>query len=154
MSDIIQRTKKALDGTTPGPWELYGGEIHQIQHTPEQCTSFRCDHRWPVLSESWGESAAVVAEDEDLALMAAAPEMAQALAEETWEYIVQVKLADRWQFYIGESRLPTDSPGLAVGFSQKKYAEELAKAEFNHPTFKHPIRIVRRRVSPPEVINE
>lgn len=76
----------------------------------------------------------------------------QALAEETWEYIVQVKLADRWQFYIGESRLPTDSPGLAVGFSQKKYAEEFAKAEFNHPTFKHPTRIVCRRVSPVEVI--
>ena len=78
----------------------------------------------------------------------------QAVAEETWEYIVQVKLADRWQFYIGESRLPTDSPGLAVGFSQKKHAEEFAKAEFKHPTFKHPTRIVRRRVSPPEVINE
>ena len=86
MSDIIQDAKKLLEGTTPGPWELYGGEIHQIQHTPEQCTSFRCDHRWPVLSESWGESAAVAAEDEDLALMAAAPEMAQALAEETYQY--------------------------------------------------------------------
>ena len=78
----------------------------------------------------------------------------QVLADETYEYIVQVHREGRWQFYIGESRLPTDSPGLAVGFSQKKHAEEFAKAEFNHPTFKHPTRIVRRRVSPPEVINE
>ena len=154
MSDVITRAKELLDGATPGPWELINGEIHQIQHTPEQCTSIRCDHRWPVLSESWGESAAVVAEDEDLALMAAAPEMAQALAEESYEYIVQVHREGRWQFYIGESRLPTDSPGLAVGFSQKKYAEEFAKVEFNHPTFKHPTRIVCRRVSPVEVVND
>ena len=152
MTDIIKDAKKLLDGATPGPWELINGEIHQIQHTPEQCTSIRCDHRWPVLSESWGESAAVVAEDEDLALMAAAPEMAQALAEDSYEYIVQVHREGRWQFYIGESRLPTDSPGLAVGFSQKKHAEEFAKVEFKHPTFKHPTRIVRRRVSPVEVV--
>ena len=91
MTDIIKDAKRLLDGATLGPWELINGEIHQIQHTPEQCTSIRCDHRWPVLSESWGESAAVVAEDEDLALMAAVPEMAQALAEETWEYGVEYK---------------------------------------------------------------
>ena len=147
MTDIITRAKELLDGATPGPWELISGEIYQIQHAPEQCTSLRCDHRWPVLSESWGESAAVVAEDEDLALMAAVPEMAQALAEESYEYIVQVHCEGRWQFYIGESIRPTDKPGLAVGFSQKKYAEEFAKAEFKHPT-----RIVRRRVSPVEEI--
>ena len=149
MTDIIQDAKKLLDGATPGPWELINGEIHQIQHTPEQCTSIRCDHRWPVLSESWGESAAVVAEDEDLALMAAAPEMAQALAEDSYEYIVQVHREGRWQFYIGESIRPTDKPGLAVGFLQEKYAREFAKIETKRPT-----RIVRRRVSPPEVINE
>ena len=140
MSDIIQRTKKALEGTTPGPWELYGGEIHQIQHTPEQCTSFRCDHRWPVLSESWGESAAVAAEDEDLALMAAAPEMAQALAEETWEYGVEYKyLTNRG----AEWRLD-----LSAGW-HKAYrdAERAARTSVQ-------FRIVRRRVSPPEVINE
>ena len=149
MSDIIKDAKRLLDGATPGPWELYGGEIHQIQHTPEQCTSFRCDHRWPVLSESWGESAAVVAEDEDLALMAAVPEMAQALAEDSYEYIVQVHREGRWQFYIGESIFPTDKPGLAVGLLQEKYAREFAKIETEYPT-----RIVRRRVSEPEVINE
>ena len=147
MSDIIANAQNLLDGATPAPWELYGGEIHQIQHTPEQCTSIRCDHRWPVLSESWGESAAVVAADEDLALMAAVPEMAQALAEESYEYIVQVKRANAWQFYIGESHMVSDNPGAAYGFSQRSNALEFSKMETKRPT-----RIVRRRVSPVEVI--
>ena len=81
--------------------------------------------------------------------MAAVPEMAQALAEESYEYIVQVHPEGRWQFYIGESRLPTDSSGLAVGFLQEKYAREFAKIETEYPT-----RIVRRRVSPVEVIDD
>ena len=149
MSDIIANAQKLLDGATPAPWELINGEIHQIQHTPEQCTSIRCDHRWPVLSESWGESAAVVAADEDLALMAAVPEMAQALAEESYEYIVQVKRANAWQFYIGESHMVSDNPGAAYGFSLRSNALEFSKMETKRPT-----RIVRRRVSPPEVINE
>ena len=147
MTDIIKDAKRLLDGATPGPWELINGEIHQIQHTPEQCTSIRCDHRWPVLSESWGESAAVVAADEDLALMAAVPEMAQALAEESYEYIVQVKRANAWQFYIGESHMVSDNPGAAYGFSRRSNALEFSKMETKLPT-----RIVRRRVSPVEEI--
>ena len=140
MTDIIKDAKRLLDGATPGPWELINGEIHQIQHTPEQCTSIRCDHRWPVLSESWGESAAVVAEDEDLALMAAVPEMAQALAEETWEYGVEYKyLTNRG----AEWRLDP-SAGWHKAY---RAAERAANASVQ-------FRIVRRRVSPPEVINE
>ena len=75
--------------------------------------------------------------------------LAQALAEETWEYIVQVKRDDQWQFYIGESRLPTDKPGLANGFSQKNHAQEFAKLEVEYPS-----RVVRRRVSPVEPVND
>ena len=149
MSDIIQRAKKALEGTTPGPWELYGGEIHQIQHTPEQCTSFRCDHRWPVLSESWGESAAVAAEYEDLALMAAAPEMAQALAEETYFYGVQVWMGGRWIMML-TSNYGTSLMYRGKWFERKDEAEECA-AKWNHDT---PTRIVRQHRSPVEVINE
>ena len=144
MSDIIQDAKQLLDGATPGPWELISGEIHQIQHTPEQCTSIRCDHRWPVLSESWGESAAVVAEDEDLALMAAVPELAQALAEETWEYAVQAKTGSKWEY-------------MQDGFFRDAWFSELRKAKAGARELRSigkETRIVRRRVSPPEVINE
>ena len=144
MSDIIKDAKQLLDGATPGPWELISGEIHQIQHTPEQCTSIRCDHRWPVLSESWGESAAVVAEDEDLALMAAVPELAQALAEETWEYAVQAKTGSKWEY-------------MQDGFFRDAWFSELRKAKAGARELRSigkETRIVRRRVSPPEVINE
>ena len=142
MSDIITRAKELLDGATPGPWELINGELHQIQHTPEQCTSIRCDHRWPVLSESWGESAAVVVEDEDLALMAAVPELAQALAEETYEYAVQAKTGSKWEH-------------MQDGFFRDAWFSELRKAKAGARELRSigkETRIVRRRVSPPEVI--
>ena len=144
MSDVIKGAKKLLDGATPGPWELIGGEIHQIQHTPEQCTSIRCDHRWPVLSESWGESAAVAAADEDLALMAAVPELAQALAEETYEYAVQAKTGSKWEY-------------KQDGFFRDAWFSELRKAKGGARDLRsigRETRIVRRRVSPPEVIND
>ena len=144
MSDIIKDAKQLLDGATPGPWELISGEIHQIQHTPEQCTSIRCDHRWPVLSESWGESAAVVAEDEDLALMAAVPELAQALAEETWEYAVQAKTGSKWEH-------------MQDGFFRDSWFSELRKAKAGARELRSigkETRIVRRRVSQPEVVSE
>ena len=144
MTDIIKDAKRLLDGATPGPWELINGEIHQIQHTPEQCTSIRCDHRWPVLSESWGESAAVAAEDEDLALMAAVPEMAKALAEETYEYAVQAKTGSRWEY-------------KQDGFFRDAWFSELRKAKAGARELRSigkETRIVRRRVSPPEVISD
>ena len=144
MSDVIKDAKQLLDGATPAPWELYGGEIHHIQHTPEQCTSFRCDHRWPVLSENWGENPGVAAADEDLTLMAAAPELAQALAEETYEYAVQAKTGSKWEH-------------MQDGFFRDAWFSELRKAEAGARELRSigkETRIVRRRVSPPEVINE
>ena len=139
MSDIIKDAKQLLDGATPGPWELINGEIHQIQHTPDQCTSIRCDHRWPVLSESWGESAAVVAADEDLALMAAVPELAQALAEESYEYAVE----EKW--------LTNDGPvWRAVG---NRWHLSMSAAQSDAVQYCQ-TRIVRRRVSPVEVVND
>ena len=149
MTDIIAKAQKLLDGATPGPWELINGEIHQIQHTPEQCTSIRCDHRWPVLSESWGESAAVVAEDEDLALMAAVPELAQALAEETYFYGVQVWMGGRWIMML-TSKYGTSLMHKGKWFARKHEAQECA-ATWSHAT---PTRIVRQRRSPMEIIND
>ena len=142
MTGIIANAQKLLDGATPGPWELINGEIRQIQHTPEQCTSIRCDHRWPVLSESWGESAAVVAEDEDLALMAAVPELAQALAEETYEYAAQAKTGSKWEY-------------MQDGFYRDAWLSDLQKAKAGARELRSigkETRIVRRRVSPVEVI--
>ena len=130
MSDIIKGAKKLLDGATPGPWEV---DIDGLE----------------VYSTVDGDAVAHAQTPSDADLIAAAPENAQALAEETWEYIVQVKRGGQWRFYIGESRLPTDKPGLANGFSKVENALEFSKMETEYPT-----RIVRRRVSPVEPVND
>lgn len=132
MTDIIKDAKQLLDGTTPAPWVTGGkdesGNIY--------------------VGNPSGEGNAVAAAGRcDADLIAAAPELAQALAEETYEYIVQVKRANEWQFYIGESHMVSDNPGAAYGFSQRSNALEFSKMETKRPT-----RIVRRRVSPVEVI--
>ena len=148
MSDIIKDAQQLLEGATPGPWEW---EERKYRGNSD------CHHDWLgsehgtalVTFDSEEYSSWVESADSDKTLIAAAPELAQALAEETWEYIVQVKRGGQWRFYIGESRLPTDRPGLANGFSQKNHAQEFAKLEGEYPT-----RIVRRRVSPVEVCHE
>ena len=140
MSDVIANAKNLLDGATLAPWEWVG---YSLESEHGMVLDFQCVTEFGMN----GATREVEVTPEDEELIAAAPELAQALAEETYEYIVQAKRANEWQFYIGESIRPTDKPGLAVGFSQKKYAEEFAKAEFKHPT-----RIVRRRVSPVEEI--
>jgi len=73
------------------------------------------------------------------------PELAQALAEETWEYSVQIK------DHTGEWETATNSEShLEEWWESKKHAE-WAMAE--EQEFGEHCRIVRRRVSPPEVIN-
>ena len=73
-----------------------------------------------------------------------APELAQALAEETWEYSVQIK------DHTGEWETATNSEShLEEWWESKKHAE-WAMAE--EQEFGEHCRIVRRRVSPPEVI--
>ena len=79
-------------------------------------------------------------------VFAAAPELAQALAEETWEYSVQIK------DHTGEWETATNSEShLEEWWESKKHAE-WAMAE--EQEFGEHCRIVRRRVSPPEVVNE
>ena len=130
MTDIIKDAKRLLDGATPGPWEV---DVDGLE----------------VYSTVDGDAVAHAQTPSDADLVAAAPELAQALAEESCEYIVQVHREGRWQFYIGESRLPTDKPGLANGFGNLEHALESSKMETKYPT-----RIVRRRVSPVEVCHE
>lgn len=138
MTDIIKDAKQLLEDVTPGKWRAADSDIIAKDGNRFIATV----SEYSGLDEPSEEYA-------NAQLIAAAPELVQALAEETWEYIVQVKLADRWQFYIGESRMVSDNPGAAYGFSLRSNALEFSKMETKRPT-----RIVRRRVSPPEVINE
>ena len=145
MSDIIQDAKRLLDGATPGPWVISGEfdpECPELQGAPQLENGLL---KVPIISHDiYGD---FFPEDGDL--IAKSWTNAKALAEETWEYIVQVKRANEWQFYIGESHMVSDNPGAAYGFSQRSNALEFSKMETKRPT-----RIVRRRVSPVEVISE
>ena len=73
----------------------------------------------------------------------------QALAEETYFYGVQVWMGGRWIMMLTRDH-GTSLMHRGKWFERKDEAEECA-AKWNHDT---PTRIVRRRVSPPEVINE
>ena len=145
MSDIIQRTKKALEGTTPGPWKISGEfdpEYPELHGAPQEKGSFVYT---PILCEN------VLAHllPRDVELITAAPELAQALAEETYFYGVQVWMGGRWIMML-TSNYGTSLMHRGKWFERKDEAEECA-AKWNHDT---PTRIVRQRRSPVEVINE
>ena len=136
MSDIIQDAKQALEGATLGPWVISGEfdpECPELQGAPRLENGLL---KVPIISHDiYGD---FFPEDGDL--IAKSWTNAKALAEETWEYGVEYKyLTNRG----AEWRL---DPG--VGW-HKTYrdAERAASASVQY-------RIVRRRVSPPEVINE
>ena len=127
MSDIIQDAKKLLDGATPGPWEV---DVDGLE----------------VYSTVDGDAVAHAQTPSDADLIAAAPENAQALAEETWEYSYHIQNA------IGMWEHPTPRAGDPERWwDTRGEAEESALAAHEYG---YPIRIVRRRVSQPEAINE
>ena len=136
MSDIIKDAKQLLDGATPGPWVISGEfdpECPELQGAPQLENGLL---QVPIISHNiYGD---FFPEDGDL--IAKSWTNAKALAEETYEYGVEYKyLTNRG----AEWRLDPD-----VGW-HKTYrdAERAASASVQ-------FRIVRRRVSPPEVINE
>ena len=126
MSDIIKDAKKLLDGATPGPWEV---DIDGLE----------------VYSTVDGDAVAHAQTPNDTNLIAAAPELAQALAEEEYQYGVTYT-------------------GLKHGGHHIEWVEPTEDAEFDKETLQLLVKrwerkgqfpkIVRRRVSPPEVINE
>ena len=134
MSDIIKDAKQLLDGATPGPWVTGGkdesGNIYIGNPSGDGnlvATSGTCDAE----------------------LIAAAPELAQALAEETYFYGVQVWMGGRWIMMLTRDH-GTSIAHRGKWFGHKHEAEECA-AKWNHDT---PTRIVRQRRSPVEAINE
>ena len=134
MTDIIQDAKKLLDGATPGPWVISGEfdpEYPELQGAPQLENGLL---RVPIISHNiYGD---FFPEDGDL--IAKSWTNAQALAEETWEYGVEYKyLTNRG----AEWRLDP-SAGWHKAY---RAAERAARTSVQ-------FRIVRRRVSQPEVI--
>lgn len=141
MSDIIKDAQQLLGGATPGAWMSADSDI-----IAEDSNRFIATvSEYSGLDELSEEYA-------NVQLIASAPELAQALSEETWEYQVQARSMQRpaWQ--------PSTN-----GILQKWYgAEDIEEAKSNarmytpyfHGREKVEIRVLRRRVSPVEVINE
>ena len=129
MTDIIKDAKQLLGGATPAPWVTGGKDESGNMY----------------IGNPSGDGNLVATSGIcDAELIAAAPELAQALAEETYEYAVQAKTGSRWEY-------------KQDGFFRDAWFSELRKAKAGARELRSigkETRIVRRRVSPVEVINE
>ena len=136
MSDVIANAKRLLERATPGPWSHDdapgpGGDPMRETEVYQKSGA--------------GVIAYVQPLQGDIELIAAAPELAQALAEEEYQYGVTYT-------------------GLKHGGHHIEWVEPTEDAEFDKETLQLLVKrwerkgqfpkIVRRRVSPPEVINE
>lgn len=139
MNDIIKDAKQLLEGATLGPWEWIGYDLEQTFDAGGAIVmEATCEN--PHL----GGVVNVEITPEDERLIAAAPELAQALAEEEYQYGVT---------YIG----------VKHGGHHVEWVEPSGDAEFDKETLQFLVKlwkgkgqspkIVRRRVSPPEVVS-
>ena len=141
MSDIIKDAKQLLDGATPGPWVISGEfdpEYPELQGAPQLENGLL---KVPIISHDiYGD---FFPEDGDL--IAKSWTNAKAIAEETYEYSSQVKRGENWE------TCTNSETHIEEWWADKDDAERAAvrQKEQGRKT-----RIVRRRVSPPEVINE
>ena len=143
MSDIIKDAKQLLDGATPGPWEWIGYDLEQTFEAGGAIVmDATCEN--PHL----GGVVNVEITPEDERLIAAAPELAQALAEETYEYAVQVKIGAKWLF-LGRGTGGHNFARNAFWFVKKENAQDYMVIGKD---MRAPARLVRRRVSPVEEI--
>ena len=134
MNDIVKDAKQLLGGATPAPWVTGGKDESGNMY----------------IGNPSGDGNLVATSGIcDAELIAAAPELAQALAEETYFYGVQVWMGGRWIMMLTRDH-GTSITHRGKWFEHKHEAEECA-AKWNHDT---PTRIVRQRRSPVEVINE
>ena len=144
MNDIVKDAKQLLEGATLGPWEW---EERKYRGNSD------CHHDWLgsehgtalVTFDSEEYSSWVESTDSDKALIASAPELAQALAEETWEYSFQILRRDEWEH--ASDRIS----GVDEWFPSKYVADFIMDAAQKSG---YVCRLVRRRVSPPEVVSE
>ena len=141
MSDIIKDAKQLLDGATPGPWVINGEfdpECPELQGAPQLENGLL---EVPIISHDiYGD---FFPEDGDL--IAKSWTNAKAIAEETYEYSAQVKRGENWE------TCTNSETHIEEWWADKDDAE---RATVRQKEQGRKTRIVRRRVSPPEVINE
>ena len=141
MSDIIQDAKRLLDGATPGPWVISGEldpECPELQGAPQLENGLLTV---PIISHDiYGD---FFPEDGDL--IAKSWTNAKALAEEAWEYSYQELRGDEWETAFN------DVTHLEEWWPKKSDVDWIVEEARKHG---YVCRLVRRRVSSPEVISE
>ena len=141
MSDIITRAKELLDGATPGPWVINGEfdpECPELQGAPQLENGLL---KVPIISHDiYGD---FFPEDGDL--IAKSWTNARALAEETWEYSYQELRGDEWETAFN------DVTHLEEWWPKKSDVDWIVEEARKHG---YVCRLVRRRVSPVEIVNE
>lgn len=130
MTDIISRAKELLKDTTPGPWIAADSDI------------ISPDNGFIGTISEYSGLVDGSEEQANAKLAAAAPKMAQALVEETWEYGVEYTGINHGNRHIQWCYGVCDETSFEE--AQWEY-EKMLKRDMNP-------RIVRRRVSPLEVI--
>lgn len=137
MSDVIKGAKQLLDGVTSGKWRAADSDI-----IAEDGNRFIATvSEYSGLDEPSEEYA-------NVQLIAAAPELAQALAAERYEYCVQMWMGIKW-LSLGQGYGMFSIESRGIWWETRDKAQDfMDKCETEHS-----LRIVRRRVSPPEVIN-
>lgn len=143
MSDIIARAKELLKDVTPGPWSVgyVDPDYPELQGAPQVENDIV---RVPILlSDIYADFS-----PEDGDLVAAAWAHAKALAEETYEYTAQVHMYNRSWVYMSS---PTSGNSV---YGKWHPTMELAEKFADQWQLDYPIRIVRRRVSPVEVVDD
>ena len=124
MTDIIQQAKRLLEETTPAPWVTGGKDSSGNVYVGNPSSDGN-------LVATTGIS--------DAALIAAAPELAAALAEETWEYSYQELRGDEWETAFN------DVTHLEEWWPKKSDVDWIVEEALKHG---YVCRLVRRRVSP------
>ena len=145
MIDIIARAKKlAKNGHTPGPWRasLFNGVRNDDGSSNFECGIYPEDHGPPpIFLTSSG------IDERDAHVIAFAAEAVEALAEEKWEFTAQVFMNQHWVFMW--------SPTSGNSVYGKWHATREIAEKFSEQWLRvHPTRIVRRRVSPVEVVDD
>ena len=130
MSDIIANAKQLLGKAEPAPWVVYERSFGVI------------DAIGPIERDP---TEGLDVDSGSAELVAAAPELAQALAEETYEYSYQELRGDEWETAFN------DVTHLEEWWPKKSDVDWIVEEARKHG---YVCRLVRRRISPVEIVNE
>ena len=136
-----EQALKLLEGTTPGPWG-FDTQTYEEPCYPELVVDFQVTtHNGNQVAVQTDFDSDAYESGRNFNLMAAAPDMAEMIANMTAEYAVQVRRSDGWQW----SREEDD-------FRWQSLTVQMVRADRDHPH--EETRIVCRYVTAPQPLGK